>query len=151
MIIESDQLLYDNGHYYWTPERAVAAWSRCYQQLTRALATHNHRLLLLLIGLPGSGKSTYAASNDRPDIIIFDGTFVDATRRSRVTAAARAAGLPAIAVWLDTNFNTCLQRNQQRPPDRQVPLDSMNMMLHRLNSTPPQIEEGFSQIYRISA
>lgn len=151
MIIESDQHLYESGHYYWTPERAVAAWSRCFQQLTRALTSGKYRLLMLLIGIPGSGKSTYAGTHDSPDIIIFDGTFVDATRRSRVTAAARAAGLPAIAVWLDTNFNTCLQRNQQRPPDRQVPLDSMNVMLHRLNSAPPQLEEGFSQIYRISA
>ena len=76
---------------------------------------------------------------------------MDATRRSRVTAAARAAGVPVIAVWLDTDFEKCVQRNQQRPADRQVPVESMNVMLHRLNATPPQIEEGFVQIYRISA
>ena len=151
MIIESDQQLYENGRYYWTPQRAVAAWSRCFGQLTRALAGGKYRLLMLLIGIPGSGKSTYAGTHDRPDIIIFDGTFVDATRRSRVTAAARAAGVPAIAVWLDTKFNTCVQRNQQRTADRRVPLDSMNVMLHRLNSVPPQLEEGFTQIFRISA
>jgi predicted kinase len=151
MIIESDQQLYEDGRYYWTPQRAVAAWSRCFQQLKSALASGKYRLLILLIGIPGSGKSTYASANDRPDVIIFDGTFVDATRRSRVTAAARAAGVPVIAVWLDTNFQKCLQRNQQRPADRQVPVDSMNVMLHRLNAAPPQLEEGFSQIYRISA
>jgi hypothetical protein len=32
-----------------------------------------------------------------------------------------------------------------------VPVDSMNMMLHRLSTSPPQLEEGFTQIYRISA
>ena len=100
MIIESDQQLYENGRYYWTPQRAVAAWSQCLQQLTPALASGKYRLLMMLIGIPGSGKSTYASANDRPDMIIFDGTFVDATRRSRVTAAARAAGVPVIAVWL---------------------------------------------------
>jgi predicted kinase len=151
MIIESDQLLYENGQYYWTPQRALAAWSRCYQQLTTALATRKYRLLMLLIGIPGSGKSTYAASQDRSDVIIFDGTFVDAMRRARVTAAAHAVGVPVIAVWLDTDFDTCVKRNQQRPADRRVPLDSMNMMLHRLVNSPPQLQEGFSQIYRISA
>ena len=151
MIIESDQQLYENGRYYWTPQRAVAAWSRCLQQLTPALASGKYRLLMMLIGIPGSGKSTYASANDRADVIIFDGTFVDATRRARVTAAARAAGVPVIAVWLDTNFEKCVERNQQRPADRQVPVDSMNVMLHRLEAAPPQLEEGFTQIYRISA
>src|SRR5258708_26565655 len=98
MIIESDQQLYENGRYYWTPERAVAAWSRCFQQLTRALASGKYRLLMLLIGIPGSAKSTYAGTHDRPDIIIFDGTSVHATRRSRLTAAAPPAGPPATAL-----------------------------------------------------
>jgi len=151
MIIESDQQLYENGRYYWTPQRAVAAWSRCFADLTRALAGGKYRLLMLLIGIPGSGKSTYASENDRPDIIVFDGTFVDATRRARVTGAARASGVPVIAVWLDTNFEICVARNQRRPEDRRVPVESMNMMLRRLNASPPQIEEGFSKIYRISA
>ncbi|HEV8608153.1 MAG TPA: AAA family ATPase [Tepidisphaeraceae bacterium] len=151
MIIESDQHLYQDGHYYWTPERSVAAWSRCFQQLTRAIASGKYRLVMMLIGIPGSGKSTYAQTHDRPDIIIFDGTFVDSTRRSRVVSAARAHGVPVIAVWLDTDFNTCILRNKQRPPDRQVPVDSMNLMLNRLQSAPPLLEEGFTQIYRISA
>ena len=151
MIIESDQQLYENGRYYWAPQRAVAAWSRCLQDLTRALASGKYRLLMLLIGIPGSGKSTYANGHDREDVIIFDGTFVDATRRARVTAVARAAGVPVIAVWLDTDFETCVERNQQRPADRRVPVESMNGMLSRLTSSSPQMEEGFEKIYRISA
>ena len=35
--------------------------------------------------------------------------------------------------------------------DRRVPVESMNGMLSRLNSSPPQVEEGFEKIYRISA
>jgi len=151
MIVESDQQLYENGRYYWTPQRAVAAWSQCYGQLKSALASGKYKLLMMLIGIPASGKSTYASANDRADIIIFDGTFVDATRRARVTSAARSAGVPVIAVWLDTNFQKCVERNQQRPVDRRVPVESMNVMLHRLNASPPQIEEGFEKIYRISA
>src|SRR5258706_16068903 len=118
MIIESDQQLYENGRYYWTPQRAVAAWSRCLQQLTPALASGKYRLLMMLIGIPGSGKSTYASANDRPDVIIFDGTFVDATRRARVTAAARAGGVPGIAGGLGTGFEKWGVRNQPRPADR---------------------------------
>src|SRR2546421_10427877 len=107
MIIESDQQLYENGRYYWTPQRAVAAWSRCLQQLTPALASGKYRLLMMLIGIPGSGKSTYASANDRPDVIIFDGTFVDETRRGRVTAGGRWAGGPVGGGWGGTGFGTC--------------------------------------------
>ena len=151
MIIEADHHLYQDGQYVWTPQRAVAAWSRCFGQLRGALASCKYRLVLMLIGIPGSGKSTYAREQDRDDIIIFDSTFVDATRRERVVSAARAAKVPITAIWLDTDFSTCLRRNHERPQDRRVPADSMRMMLRRLTSEPPRLDEGFGEIYRISA
>jgi len=150
MIIESDQQLYENGRYYWTPQRAVAAWSRCFQQLKSALASGKYRLLMLLIGIPGSGKSTYAGTHDRQDVIIFDGTFVDATR-GRGDGGCAGGGSAGDRGLAGYQFQKCVERNQQRPADRQVPVDSMNVMLHRLEAAPPQLEEGFTQIYRISA
>src|SRR2546423_15549141 len=99
MIIESDQQLYENGRYYWTPQRVVAAWSRCLQQLTPALASGKYRLLMMLIGIPGSGKSTYASANDRPDVVIFDGTFVDAKRRGAGGGGGGGGGGAGVGGW----------------------------------------------------
>jgi predicted kinase len=151
VIIQPDNHLYQNGHYYWTPERSLASWTRCFNELTATLSTARYRQVLMLIGIPGSGKSTWAAAHDAPDTIIFDGTFVDSLRRQRVIAAAASHHIPVIAIWLDTDLQTCIQRNQQRPPDRQVPTDSISTMLQRLHTSPPTPEEGFTHIYRLSA
>src|SRR5438874_2423762 len=37
MIIEPDELYFENGRYVWSPERRDAVWARCFQEFEAAL------------------------------------------------------------------------------------------------------------------
>jgi predicted kinase len=146
MIIEPDKYYDDAGRYVWTPERSVDAWERCYQELRAALAGGSYRRVVLLIGIPGSGKSTFARNHDAADVILFDGFFAAAERRRRVLAIAASFGVPVEALWLKVDWETCVHRNDQRRPDRRVPPETMEIMWRMLQETPPTVEEGFAAI-----
>jgi predicted kinase len=149
MIIEPDQSHYVDGRYDWSPARHEAAWAGAFEEFDAALATRRFRRVLLLVGLPGAGKSTYAADQDAPDLLLFDGTFVNPARRATAIAIARAGSIPLGAVWLDTPWPTCLARNEQRPPDRRVPLAAMVSMHRNLLANPPTVAEGLCAVLRL--
>src|SRR5688500_17422949 len=68
MIIEPDQSHYADGRYDWSPARHAAAWAGAFDEFDAALAKTRFRRVLLLVGLPGAGKSTYATECDAPDV-----------------------------------------------------------------------------------
>ena len=81
-----------------------------------------------LRGVVGSGPHDLDASEDAFDLLerivdarlgrglttVVDTLGFDATRRSRWLAAGRAAGLPTVAVVLDTPDAECRRRNSRR-------------------------------------
>src|SRR5262245_47011501 len=88
MIIEPDELYYEDGRYVWSPERRDAVWDRCFQDFEAALRRPGVRRAVILIGIPGSGKSTWARAHDAADVVVFDGAFNDPDRRHRAVAIA---------------------------------------------------------------
>jgi predicted kinase len=150
MIIEPDQLLYENGKYFWTRERMNANWETCFGVLEEALRSGTVRRVVMLVGLPGSGKSTWAQSADAPDTVIFDGFFGFPHRRERLLKLAKSYGVPVEAAWVTTDLETCLARNAQRSEDRRVPEETIRVMANQLSLTPPMLEEGFAKLDRIS-
>lgn len=139
--------------------------------------------LYTMVGLPGSGKSTWAGA--RSDCVVVssdairgelfgdereqrDGALVfetayqriaealnegrtvifDATnlkRRSRAEIFRRFPDAEHIAVYINTPFPLCKERNKNRA--RQVPVSVIRRMFYQLES--PTKEEGFSQIIEI--
>ena len=58
--------------------------------------------------------------------------------------AARTAGVPARAVWLDTPLHTCLARNDAREGRARVPL--VGVFATRARLVPPSTAEGFDRV-----
>ena len=76
--------------------------------------------------------------------VVVDNTNPGPAERAPLVAAARAAGVPARAVWLDTPVELCLERNEARTGRAHVPLVGVHATRARL--TPPSAEEGFDRV-----
>ncbi|MGR7026834.1 AAA family ATPase [Geodermatophilus sp. URMC 62] len=75
---------------------------------------------------------------------VVDNTSPSAEERAPLIAAARAAGVPVRAVWLDTPLDTCLARNEVRQGRDRVPL--VGVLSARARFTPPSTAEGFDRV-----
>ncbi|RZU32012.1 AAA family ATPase [Blastococcus saxobsidens] len=63
--------------------------------------------------------------------------------RAALVAAAREAGVPVRAVWVDAPVEVCLARNEARAGQARVPLVGVFATLGRL--VPPSVAEGFGR------
>jgi predicted kinase len=128
-----------------------------------------------MVGLQGSGKSTWVARNlagthavvskdhwprarrrearQRRVVaellaegrsVVVDNTNPAPEDRAPLIAAARAAGVPVRAVWLDTPVEVCLARNDERTGRARVPL--VGVLSTRARLVPPAPEEGFDRV-----
>jgi predicted kinase len=91
------------------------------------------RQLRVVTQLLGEGRS-----------VVVDNTNPAPEDRAPLIAAARAAGVPVRAVWLDTPAEVCLARNDARTGRARVPLVGVLATAGRL--VPPSVEEGFSRV-----
>jgi predicted kinase len=134
--------------------------------------------LVVLIGLPGSGKSTlyrarYAAthalvskdllrgdksSRQRALVeehlragrsVVVDNTNVTVEDRARLVAVARAHGARVVAIYLDAPADACLQRNAQRAGRARVP--AVAIFAARKKLVPPTRDEGFDALEVIAS
>ena len=76
--------------------------------------------------------------------VVVDNTSPSAEERAPLVTAARAAGVPVRAVWLDTPLPTCLARNDARDGGARVPL--VGVLSARARFTPPSPAEGFDRV-----
>ncbi|MGY1620051.1 AAA family ATPase [Geodermatophilus sp. SYSU D00691] len=76
--------------------------------------------------------------------VVVDNTNPSVEERAPLVAAARAAGVPVRAVWLDVPVETCLERNARREGRARVPLVGVHATRARL--VPPTPEEGFTAV-----
>lgn len=149
MIISSDHHhRAANGSYEFSPETAKAVW-RVTERRVRELLP-DYESLVLVIGLPGSGKSTWLVDHAKDDRLYVDATFAKAEWRKPFIQAAREANKPVIAVWVDTPLEDCLAQNAERDPDRRVSEERYDGWWADLMETPPSITEGFDAAWRIT-
>jgi predicted kinase len=76
--------------------------------------------------------------------VVVDNTNPSPEDRAPLIAAARAAGVPVRAVWVDTPVEVCLARNDAREGRARVPLQGLLGTRSRL--TPPTRDEGFDRV-----
>src|SRR5688572_27855498 len=105
--------------------------------------------VIMMIGIPGSGKSSYARAADRENVVVLDSTFVEPERRWQILQMAKQYNVPVMAVWMDTEWDVCVARNAERAEDRRVPVEVMQGMYQRLFDERPREEEGFGEVRRV--
>lgn len=79
---------------------------------------------------------------------IADATHINKQSRNKLLSNLNLEGVSVIAVYCDTPFDVCLERNDLRTGRQKVPYEEMKSM-HRWSSQ-PKVEEGFELIMRLS-
>jgi hypothetical protein len=154
VVISPDHYIFDqNGVYTWTPGRAKRAWDLAYKALKDSLREHPDLPLLIMSGIPGSGKSTWLAQYDGLGIdgIAFDATFTRAKDRVRIINTARRVNpqVRICCISFKTPFELCRERNNARSKDRKVPEESMDRMISAITKEPPAMDDGFDALYEV--
>ena len=135
-----------------TADRNAAAWRQSFAAFDDALRARTSRsIVYVMIGCQGSGKSTWARCKCADDsaAIVFDAILVKQTERLPILQAAALHQVPAVAVWLQTPLQVCLERNAARPADEVVNERGLRNVFNALE--PPQPSEGFAQIIEVRA
>ena len=94
MIISPDSYLTDpaTGEYRWTPARVKAAWVKAKARFKTVLGWPiKPEKVVLLMGVPASGKSTWLAENADERFLYFDATFDLPWKRKPYIDMARSA------------------------------------------------------------
>ncbi len=143
-VVSPDALLMEGGKYNWTPQRCAEAWEKADALLDEVLPSASK--LVLMVGIPASGKSTWLAANREEGAVYFDATMTKTEVRARYVRKAKALGKPVEAVVMLTNFATCMARNNARPEDRVIPPATLNILQNQLREQPVLTTEGFHKI-----
>jgi len=150
VILSPDHFLIDaDGIYSWSPSQAAAAWAATERRVKEFLADPRYTKLVLLVGVPGAGKSTWLQQNQDPYTIYVDATFTLQRARQPFLLAAQQVSKQVEAVLLDTSFEECCRRNDLRSDDRRVPLEKLIRFRDQLLSESPTLEEGFTRVVRV--
>jgi predicted kinase len=148
MIISPDSYLMEDGVYVWSLPRVIEAWDKSKAAARLALfdgATKPAKLVLLM-GVPASGKSTWLRDHEDERCLYIDATFDLPWKRAPWISMAREAGVPCTLVYFRTPLDVCLERNSRRSVARMVPEDVVRAMFQKMASSPPVVEEGFARI-----
>lgn len=130
MIISPDieNAALNNGIYMFTWDHHALATRSAYYKFYKELHKHTYKKVYVLMGLPGSGKSTWAREHDNQDTLIWDSTNLDRVKRIIFFAAIAAAGYEVNLVYVKTPLSTCIERQQAREPNRQCPAYNIELM-----------------------
>lgn len=150
IVSPDNYLLTKDGEYVWSPDRVKEAWRKSYEALKARGKDPKYNKVVLMVGIPASGKSTWIKNNKEPGAVYFDATFTNQRARKPVIKMAKDHGMKVDAVVMDTPINVCKDRNSCRTTDRAVPDDVIERMASQLAGDPPKMREGFDNIRRAS-
>jgi hypothetical protein len=136
-VISPDQFLYVGDRYVWSVPRIKRAWTQARQAFTRAIRSGGFRKLVLLMGVPASGKSTWLGESQEAGTLYLNACFDLPWKRKPFIKEAQAAGLEVEIMWFDTPLEVCLERNAERSEDRRVPAEVVEAMHAKIHSAPP--------------
>lgn len=137
----------DTDKFLINPKFIAKAWEESYKKLGELLAEIEEGSLLLVVGLPNSGKTTWIDNNremlEHYDVI-FDGGFPSKISRSAVANIAMGAGWLVDAVYLDTPYNVCRNRNHRNANGQRIPFEAFKSVARSFSE--PKAHEGFGSV-----
>ena len=131
--------------------------------------------MILLIGIPGSGNSTFAATHFPQEYarisrdvlrtrarvasalaealqarrnIVIDNTNVKRTERERFILPAKEAGYRVAGYYFQSRIEDCLRRNAQRHGAARVP--DVAIFARARDLELPSFDEGFDELFYVS-
>ena len=151
MIISPDNFIYNaEGIYEWTPAKAKSSWNKAYGVLRKAIRSGKYDKVIMMGGIPASGKTTYLSEVGRePNAIYFDATFTNKWGRGMMIELINEEDpdMWVEIIFLDTPKNVCLMRNEERSPDRKIPTEAYDRMCGALEKEGfPTKAEGFDKV-----
>ena len=149
-VISPNSELYEDGEYRWSAKKIAQAWNRAYQRVGKEISEVEGGKLLLVIGLPSSGKSTYInmVKDECEYDLIFDGGFITRISRSALVNLCKGAGWEVDAILIDTPPHVSSSRNKKNYNKQRVPPSLFDRLAETLEE--PSELEGFSLIKRES-
>lgn len=127
------------------------AWGKAYKQLEELLSRKLKMRLYILVGLPCSGKSTWAeestVATDRHPVI-FDATNLSCVDRYRfVHSLSRFTDLPKVCVYFDTDMEIIRERNRTlRTAGKQMTNDDLSLLHAKLEKPDPYEEPWIDEL-----
>lgn len=131
-------------------EVVAEAWASCRRELRAALQDPAIHTVIVMVGVPGAGKSTWCAAQDGPGVVVFDAVWSHPGRRRAMATQIRTAGRKAVAVWVRTPVQVCLARQSARPLWRRVPQSVCLRAAAALHVQPPHVREGWTDVVVIN-
>lgn len=149
MIIDFDSFREKEEHsesdYYQAAQKA-------FLNLFREIQSPNYKKIILMAGIPGSGKSTYAQKLDQKEsgnhYLIWDVTAKDKISRAIIVQLGKAFNIPVYCYYIKTAPEKCVEQIKNRK--RQVPDDFVQKCYEQLNNDPPTELEGFTKVITVT-
>jgi hypothetical protein len=150
-VISHDAYLYDDrGNYSWTKDRLAAAREHAMAAFEEALKDPECKQVVLVVGLPGSGKTRWIHDHNSSDTVYYDSTLTSPEDRAILLRMAAKARKGSTVVFMETPLEACLRRNAERPADRRVPEDEIKRMDAALRVHRPRPEDvGFEKMLTV--
>lgn len=135
----------------YTTAAVGEAWAQAHRALRSELADPAVRDVLVMIGCPGSGKSSWLSWQvDVDERVAFDAVNADPARRRALAKRIADAGKHPIAVVVRSPLALCIDRNAARPPDRRVPEAVLRRAWAHLLCWPVMHDEGWLEVWRVA-
>jgi hypothetical protein len=151
-IISPDKHLMVNGEYRFRDENLQnQSWLKSYDELEEALSRSYAKRLYVLVGLPCSGKTTWAGKSDLyPDrhSIIFDATNLTRyDRENLIHRFKRFSNVRKCCVYFDTPIVVIRDRNSNnRTRDKQLLDEEIDVKMHELQPPDPYKEKWIEEM-----
>lgn len=131
--------------------------------------------MVIMMGIPGSGKSTFFQQYLRQDFVrvnldtlktrhreklliedciakgrnyAIDNTNPQKADREKYIPTAKAAGYHIIGYFMESKLSTCMDRNRQRSGKERIPDTAIACISNKLEL--PSFAEGFDELYFVS-
>lgn len=127
------------------------AWGNAYKKLEELLSRKLKMRLYILVGLPCSGKSTWAEEGvvaiDRHPVIFDDSNLTSVDRYRFVHSLTRFTDLPKVCVFFDTDMEIIRERNRTlRTAGNQMTENDLTILHSKLEKPDPYEEAWIEEL-----